>query len=136
MDPLLRECHGRVVCRGVEVRVHFVYVGFTFDIRAFMGFNNTCTFLLTNLCTHTPSPSHHSEYDLVLYEDDTTNRMVETLNLFDEIINSRWFRDTSMILFLNKRDMFEEKITKMGADGKCRSPLTGCPVFKDYGEEV
>jgi len=54
-----------------------------------------------------------SEYDQLLYEDDKTNRMVEALNLFEEICNSRWFRDTSMILFLNKRDIFQEKITRV-----------------------
>jgi hypothetical protein len=54
-----------------------------------------------------------SEYDQVLYEDENTNRMVEALNLFEEICNSRWFRETSMILFLNKRDLFGEKIQKV-----------------------
>lgn len=54
-----------------------------------------------------------SEYDQVLYEDENTNRMVEALNLFEEICNSRWFRDTSMILFLNKRDLFAVKIKKV-----------------------
>lgn len=68
-----------------------------------------------------------SEYDLVLYEDENMNRMEETLNLFDEICNSRWFRETSIILFLNKRDMFEQKIQKV--------PLTVCPLFADYTGE-
>lgn len=54
-----------------------------------------------------------SEYDQVLYEDENTNRMMEALNLFEEICNSRWFRDTSMILFLNKRDLFEDKIANV-----------------------
>ena len=54
-----------------------------------------------------------SEYDQVLYEDDTTNRMHEALELFDEICNSRWFRETSIILFLNKRDLFNEKISRV-----------------------
>merc|ERR1719381_34416 len=45
-----------------------------------------------------------SEYDQTLFEDDATNRVVEALNLFDEICNSRWFTETSIILFLNKRD--------------------------------
>jgi len=54
-----------------------------------------------------------SEHDQVLYEDENTNRMVEALNLFEEICNSRWFRETSMILFLNKRDLFLEKIKKV-----------------------
>jgi len=54
-----------------------------------------------------------SEYDQVLYEDENTNRMVEALNLFEEICNSRWFRETSMILMLNKRDLFGEKIQRV-----------------------
>lgn len=54
-----------------------------------------------------------SEYDLKLYEDDQTNRMHESLKLFKEICNSRWFVDTSMILFLNKRDLFEEKVKRV-----------------------
>lgn len=51
-----------------------------------------------------------SEYDQVLYEDESQNRMKESLSLFDEICNSRWFQETSMILFLNKTDLFKEKI--------------------------
>merc|ERR1712224_28869 len=51
-----------------------------------------------------------SAYDMVLYEDNTTNRVVEAVGLFDEICNSRWFKNTDIILFLNKKDLFEEKI--------------------------
>jgi len=65
-----------------------------------------------------------SEYDLKLFEDEKMNRMEETLNLFDEICNSRWFHDTAIILFLNKRDVFEVKIKKVA--------LTACPLFTDY----
>jgi len=54
-----------------------------------------------------------SAYDQVLYEDEKTNRMVEALNLFEEICNSRWFRNTAIILFLNKRDIFQEKVEKI-----------------------
>ena len=66
-----------------------------------------------------------SEYDQVLYEDENTNRMVEALQLFDEICNSRWFRDTAMILFLNKIDLFIEKIKTV--------PLRVC--FQEYDGE-
>jgi len=51
-----------------------------------------------------------SEYDQTLREDDTQNRMRESLLLFDEICNSHWFRNITFILFLNKTDLFREKI--------------------------
>lgn len=50
------------------------------------------------------------------------NRMHESMKLFDSICNNKWFTDTSIILFLNKKDLFEEKIT--------HSPLTIC--FPEY----
>lgn len=63
-----------------------------------------------------------SGYDLVLAEDEEMNRMTESMKLFDSICNNKWFLETSIILFLNKKDLFEEKIS--------RSPLTIC--FPEY----
>lgn len=63
-----------------------------------------------------------SEYDLKLVEDQSTNRMHESMRLFESICNSPWFINTSVILFLNKVDLFEIKIR--------RSPLTVC--FPEY----
>lgn len=54
-----------------------------------------------------------SAYDLRLYEDDQVNRMHEAMQLFDEICNSKWFEKTPLVLFLNKRDLFEEKVSKV-----------------------
>ncbi|KAK0551876.1 guanine nucleotide-binding protein subunit alpha [Tilletia horrida] len=51
-----------------------------------------------------------SEYDQLLYEDGNVNRMQEALTLFDSICNSRWFTRTSIILFLNKIDLFKAKL--------------------------
>jgi len=51
-----------------------------------------------------------SEYDQMLYEDESVNRMQEALTLFDSICNSRWFVKTSIILFLNKIDLFQDKL--------------------------
>ncbi|KAJ3363424.1 guanine nucleotide-binding protein subunit alpha [Allomyces arbusculus] len=51
-----------------------------------------------------------SEYDQVLVEDESVNRMMEALALFDSICNSRWFAHTSIILFLNKIDLFKQKL--------------------------
>jgi len=54
-----------------------------------------------------------SEYDQKLYEDERTNRMYEALELFDEMCNSEWFARTDIILFLNKSDLFREKLKKV-----------------------
>lgn len=77
-----------------------------------------------------------SEYDQVLYESEndvrTTaapraqaevrgcpshisslllqNRLSESLALFTTILSYSWFQDSSIILFLNKTDLLEEKI--------------------------
>jgi len=48
----------------------------------------------------------------VLYEDENTNRMDEALILFEQICNHPSFKKTSMVLFLNKRDLFEMKLKK------------------------
>jgi len=63
-----------------------------------------------------------SEYDQVLVEDETVNRMNEALTLFDSICNSKWFVKTSIILFLNKIDLFKDKLP--------RSPLN--KYFPDF----
>ena len=39
--------------------------------------------------------------------------MNESLLLFDEVCNSKYFRNTNFILFLNKTDLFKEKISKI-----------------------
>ncbi len=36
--------------------------------------------------------------------------MIESLKLFESICNSKWFKETSVILFLNKVDIFQQKI--------------------------
>jgi len=54
-----------------------------------------------------------SEYDQVLREDGSQNRMRESLLLFDEVSNSHWFKKTAFILFLNKIDLFKEKIERV-----------------------
>jgi GTPase SAR1 family protein len=71
-----------------------------------------------------------SEYDQVLFEDETQNRMIEALNLFDQICNSRWFSQTAMILFLNKHDLFQAKI-KLVNLSTCFPDYTG-----DLGDET
>ncbi|KAL8280887.1 hypothetical protein RQP46_006566 [Phenoliferia psychrophenolica] len=51
-----------------------------------------------------------SEYDQTLYEDSDVNRMNEAAGLFESISNSRWFAQSSVILFMNKTDLFRAKL--------------------------
>ena len=73
-----------------------------------------------------------SEFNLVLYEDDTTNRMAESLHLFEEILNSVFFKSTSFIVFFNKVDLFQEKLRSVKL-------VDHCPDFQgpnEYKEAV
>jgi len=62
------------------------------------------------------------EYDQYLFEDEKENRLQESLRVFDEVINNSYFAKSTVILFLNKMDLFEDKIKKV--------KLNIC--FKDY----
>lgn len=61
-------------------------------------------------------------FDSVSSLSSLQNRMHESIMLFDSICNNKFFVDTSIILFLNKKDLFEIKIVK--------SPLNIC--FPEY----
>ena len=54
-----------------------------------------------------------SEYDQVLEEDRKTNRMLESMRLFDDIVNNAYFHTKPFIIFFNKHDLFLEKIEKV-----------------------
>lgn len=51
-----------------------------------------------------------SEYDEFLFEDRSMNRMVESLNLFEEMVNHEDLSKSGMILYMNKADIFKRKI--------------------------
>ncbi|XP_054716242.1 guanine nucleotide-binding protein subunit alpha-13-like [Uloborus diversus] len=59
-----------------------------------------------------------SEFDQVLLEDRATNRIMESKNIFETIINHRCFSEVSVILFMNKTDLLEEKLAREDVDIK------------------
>jgi len=59
-------------------------------------------------------------YDQVLFEDNSKNRMVEELELFQKVTHNKIFDTTPIFLFLNKKDLFEAMIQKV--DMKTRFP--------------
>lgn len=53
-----------------------------------------------------------NEYDQVILEDKKTNRVVESIALFETIVNNKFFSNIALILFLNKTDLLIEKLPK------------------------
>jgi len=67
-------------------------------------------------------------YDEVMFEDNEKNSMTDQLELFEKTCNERAFVKTSMILFLNKKDLFEKKLH----EGK---EITLCQDFAKYDKD-
>lgn len=40
----------------------------------------------------------------------TGSKLLESISSFDKVINSRWFKRTSIILFLSNRETFQQKL--------------------------
>uniref|UniRef100_A0A3Q3XBW4 Uncharacterized protein n=1 Tax=Mola mola TaxID=94237 RepID=A0A3Q3XBW4_MOLML len=76
-----------------------------------------------------------SAYDMVLVEDDEVNRMHESLHLFNSICNHRYFAATSIVLFLNKKDVFVEKIKKAHLS-MCFPEYDGPNTYEDAGNYI
>ncbi|XP_007060871.2 guanine nucleotide-binding protein G(t) subunit alpha-3 [Chelonia mydas] len=76
-----------------------------------------------------------SAYDTILAEDENVNRMHESLHLFNSICNQKYFATTSIVLFLNKKDLFQEKITKVNLS-VCFPEYDGQNTFEDAGNYI
>ncbi|CAJ0583577.1 unnamed protein product, partial [Mesorhabditis spiculigera] len=64
-----------------------------------------------------------SDYDLLDPEDEKRNRMLQNFEIFRTIVTSDFFRHCAVVLFMNKYDIFREKLT--------RASLRGCyPEYK------
>jgi GTPase SAR1 family protein len=103
---------------GIQ-ETHFVYEGVKFLMVDVGGqrserrkwlhcFNNiTAVIFLTAV----------DEYDgKVLEEDNHTNRLFDSLSLFEKLSESSWFENVPFILFLNKIDLFDAKIKHIPLD--------------------
>jgi GTPase SAR1 family protein len=75
-----------------------------------------------------------SEYDQTLNEDVGTNRMSESIKLFRGVVGNDALHHVAMILFLNKEDLFTEKIKRSDLR-KCFPDYTGEPGDKEAAFE-
>lgn len=58
-----------------------------------------------------------SEFNLKLEEDQNVSRTEESLGLFEKIVENQFFVNTCVILFLNKKDLLQQKLDR-GVDFK------------------
>ncbi|KAI8901289.1 guanine nucleotide binding protein, alpha subunit [Globomyces pollinis-pini] len=79
-----------------------------------------------------------SSYDEYLVEDSSINRMHDALDLFHSTINHPLLLKPSMILFLNKSDIFHEKVPRVPINkffpqynGREESASEGYKFFRD-----
>ena len=63
-----------------------------------------------------------AEYDMKLYEDGNTSRLTESIAVFKDIMTNEFLKNAVKLIFLNKMDLFEEKLAK--------NPLNS--IFPDY----
>jgi len=76
-----------------------------------------------------------SEYDQKLVEDNHTNRLKESLEVFGSICNLKALKKTAIILMLNKVDLFKEKLEKVPLC-VCFEEYTGDNSFKSTSEYI
>jgi guanine nucleotide-binding protein G(i) subunit alpha len=56
--------------------------------------------------------SNLDDYHDVLFEDETTNRLQESLKLFESLVNSRWFVQSKIIMLFTNIDLFVKTLAK------------------------
>ncbi|KAF8214322.1 heterotrimeric G protein alpha subunit 4 [Mycena galopus ATCC 62051] len=84
-----------------------------------------------------------SGYDQCLAEDRNANQMQDAMTIWDSVCHSQWFKRTSIILFLNKNDLFELKIKNSDIktffpdfNGKPGNAFLGREYFKKHFEHL
>lgn len=67
-----------------------------------------------------------SDFDQTLREDNTQNRLKEALVLFEDVWQSRFLLEAGLIVFLNKQDLLEAKVSQ----GRSIAPYF--PQYQDF----
>ncbi|XP_050712293.1 guanine nucleotide-binding protein G(s) subunit alpha-like [Eriocheir sinensis] len=65
-------------------------------------------------------------FDLVIREDQETNRLQESINIFKSVWHSRFLKNSGFIVFLNKQDILKEKV------GSGKNIGDHFPEYADY----
>ena len=71
-----------------------------------------------------------ADYDLMCEEDPSTNRMMESLDLFSKVVNNAFFLSVDIILFLNKVRQLEKSLCALSLNGLTFLSLEKTDVFR------
>eukprot|EP01084_Bolivina_argentea_P170634 295681_1 len=73
-----------------------------------------------NVVTYQASLAHLNTF---MFEDEEKNAMVDNINLWKEIVNNEWFKETVFVLIFTHWDIYEEMSI---------SDIEKAPIFADY----
>jgi len=71
-----------------------------------------------------------NEYDIAMEEDPSTNRLIDALDTWKAVVNNEALMKVPAILFLNKKDLFEEKMATVDLK-VCFPDYTGGADYKN-----
>jgi len=77
-----------------------------------------------------------SEYNLKCVEDNSTNRMLESLQVFSDVVDIKSFQKTPLIVFFNKSDLLQKKIDEEIPLQMAFPEYEGDDNFEDYKEYI
>lgn len=80
------------------------------------------------MCIHFKIKYNVNDCIWINFFDRKTNRLEESRNIFDTIVNNRTFCGVSIILFLNKTDLLDKKVKSRDTNVRLYFPqFTGDP---------
>jgi len=74
-------------------------------------------------------------FDTYCEEDPNTLALIESLQIFDEVINNKILKDIVPIIFFNKVDLFKEKIKEKNIDS-CFPDYKGAQTFEEASKFI
>jgi hypothetical protein len=102
----------------VKVRIQVDYLRYCIvDVGGERGERRKWPQILHPMCENTTPAAaifvaSLSEYDQSLLEDSNVNRLEETLQLFQQSLSWSWIAKCAFLLFLNKKDIFDQKFLR------------------------
>ena len=76
-----------------------------------------------------------SAFDLTLREDNSVNRLHESIKLFTTVLNNKWFTEAAIIVLFNKKDLLELKL-KESSITVCFPQYTGNNTYQEVSEYI